>query len=96
MQKISRAMQVYLDRARKHEDFLKKQGEEFDLGKRHLANMMGWDPDNITQEDIDVSFVSQQHPVSHSSFLAAYVCNALNLFYIFLSTFSTRSCFGEL
>ncbi|XP_022708462.1 28S ribosomal protein S9, mitochondrial-like isoform X1 [Varroa jacobsoni] len=53
VQKISRAMQVYLDRARKHEDFLKKQGEEFDLGKRHLANMMGWDPDNITQEDID-------------------------------------------
>lgn len=48
-------MQVYLERAKKHEDFLRRQSAEFDMGKRHLANMMGWDPDNITQEEIDVS-----------------------------------------
>ena len=29
--------------------------EEFNLGKRHLANMMGEDPETFTQEDIDVS-----------------------------------------
>ncbi|XP_060089775.1 small ribosomal subunit protein uS9m [Heteronotia binoei] len=35
------------------EAFIKKQTEEFNLGKRHLANMMGEDPETFTQEDID-------------------------------------------
>ncbi|NXC72601.1 RT09 protein, partial [Anhinga anhinga] len=37
------------------EAFIKKQIEEFNLGKRHLANMMGEDPETFTQEDIDRS-----------------------------------------
>lgn len=36
-------------------EFVQKQIEEFHVGKRHLANMMGEDPENFTQEDIDVS-----------------------------------------
>ncbi|XP_073318805.1 small ribosomal subunit protein uS9m [Pagrus major] len=36
-------------------EYIKKQVEEFDIGKRHLANMMGEDPENFTQEDIDRS-----------------------------------------
>lgn len=40
------------------EAFIKKQIEEFNLGKRHLANMMGEDPETFTQEDIDVSIVA--------------------------------------
>lgn len=39
-------------------DFIKKQIEEFNIGKRHLANMMGEDPETFTQEDIDVSTVA--------------------------------------
>ncbi|XP_030057314.1 small ribosomal subunit protein uS9m isoform X2 [Microcaecilia unicolor] len=35
------------------EAFIKKQIEEFNVGKRHLANMMGEDPETFTQEDID-------------------------------------------
>nr|XP_013009877.1 28S ribosomal protein S9, mitochondrial isoform X2 [Cavia porcellus] len=35
------------------EDFIKKQVEEFNIGKRHLANMMGEDPETFTQEDVD-------------------------------------------
>ncbi|XP_072269683.1 small ribosomal subunit protein uS9m [Pyxicephalus adspersus] len=35
------------------EAFIKKQIEEFNIGKRHLANMMGEDPETFTQEDID-------------------------------------------
>ncbi|XP_052049171.1 28S ribosomal protein S9, mitochondrial [Apodemus sylvaticus] len=35
------------------EDFIKKQIEEFNIGKRHLANMMGEDPETFTEEDID-------------------------------------------
>ncbi|XP_006639311.1 small ribosomal subunit protein uS9m [Lepisosteus oculatus] len=37
------------------EEFIKKQIEEFNIGKRHLANMMGEDPETFTQEDIDRS-----------------------------------------
>ncbi|XP_030057313.1 small ribosomal subunit protein uS9m isoform X1 [Microcaecilia unicolor] len=40
------------------EAFIKKQIEEFNVGKRHLANMMGEDPETFTQEDIDVCELS--------------------------------------
>ncbi|TNN39858.1 28S ribosomal protein S9, mitochondrial [Liparis tanakae] len=36
-------------------EFIQKQVEEFNIGKRHLANMMGEDPETFTQEDIDRS-----------------------------------------
>ncbi|XP_077583348.1 small ribosomal subunit protein uS9m [Stigmatopora nigra] len=36
-------------------EFIENQVEEFNVGKRHLANMMGEDPENFTQEDIDKS-----------------------------------------
>uniref|UniRef100_UPI0037E82A2F small ribosomal subunit protein uS9m n=1 Tax=Semicossyphus pulcher TaxID=241346 RepID=UPI0037E82A2F len=36
-------------------EFIQKQVEEFNVGKRHLANMMGEDPENFTQEDVDRS-----------------------------------------
>ncbi|XP_026115378.1 28S ribosomal protein S9, mitochondrial-like [Carassius auratus] len=37
------------------QEFIDKQVEEFEIGKRHLANMMGEDPETFTQEDIDRS-----------------------------------------
>ncbi|KAM9327975.1 small ribosomal subunit protein uS9m [Pholidichthys leucotaenia] len=36
-------------------EYIQKQVEEFDSGKRHLANMMGEDPENFTQQDVDRS-----------------------------------------
>ncbi|XP_072395229.1 small ribosomal subunit protein uS9m [Diabrotica undecimpunctata] len=50
---ISKAMKAYLERAKEHDEFMKKQKEEFLIGKRHLANMMGEDPETFTQEDVD-------------------------------------------
>nr|CAH7720404.1 unnamed protein product [Callosobruchus chinensis] len=50
---INKAMKAYLERAQEHEDFMKKQRQEFQIGKRHLANMMGENPETFTQEDID-------------------------------------------
>lgn len=52
---ISKAMKAYLERAKEHEEFMKTQRHEYQLGKRHLANMMGEDPETFTQEDVDVS-----------------------------------------
>lgn len=50
---ISKVMQAYLERAQEHDEFMKVKDEEFRIGKRHLANMMGEDPETFTQEDID-------------------------------------------
>lgn len=40
------------------QEFINKQVEDFEVGKRHLANMMGEDPETFTQEDIDVSYLT--------------------------------------
>ncbi|CAF4808364.1 unnamed protein product [Pieris macdunnoughi] len=50
---ISKPMKAYLERAREHDDFMKKQQIEYNIGKRHLANMMGEDPETFTQRDVD-------------------------------------------
>lgn len=34
---------------------MEKEREEFRTGKRHLANMMGSDPETFSQQEIDVS-----------------------------------------
>ncbi|XP_060534967.1 small ribosomal subunit protein uS9m [Cylas formicarius] len=49
----SKAMKAYLERAREHDEFMTERRHEFQIGKRHLANMMGEDPETFTQEDID-------------------------------------------
>lgn len=51
--KVSKAMRAYLQRAIEHDDFMAKESAEYEIGKRHLANMMGVDADNFTQVDID-------------------------------------------
>ncbi|XP_045452817.1 28S ribosomal protein S9, mitochondrial [Melitaea cinxia] len=51
--KISKAMKAYLERAKEHDEFMKKQQFEYNIGKRHLANMMGEDPETFTQKDVD-------------------------------------------
>ncbi|KAK0420879.1 hypothetical protein QR680_014942 [Steinernema hermaphroditum] len=53
LKSIGKALESYLNQARAYEKMMTKERAEFDLGKRHLANMMGLDPNNITQEDID-------------------------------------------
>ncbi|XP_023166176.2 28S ribosomal protein S9, mitochondrial [Drosophila hydei] len=52
-QKVSKAMKAYLERANEHDEFMKTQDLEFQIGKRHLANMMGADAETFTQEDIN-------------------------------------------
>jgi hypothetical protein len=36
------------------DEFMKEQLHQYNVGKRHLANMMGEDPETFTQEDVDV------------------------------------------
>ena len=51
--KVSKAMRIYLQRSKEYHEFVDKEIAKYELGKRHLANMMGEDPDTFTQEDID-------------------------------------------
>ncbi|XP_011870547.1 PREDICTED: 28S ribosomal protein S9, mitochondrial [Vollenhovia emeryi] len=53
--KTSKAMRMYLQRAKEHDEFMKKEVVEYQIGKRHLANMMGEDPECFTQADVDRS-----------------------------------------
>ena len=52
---ISKAMKSYLERAKKHDEFMKIQQEEYDSGRRHLANMMGMNESSMTPADIDTA-----------------------------------------
>uniref|UniRef100_A0A0R3RFS7 Peptidylprolyl isomerase n=1 Tax=Elaeophora elaphi TaxID=1147741 RepID=A0A0R3RFS7_9BILA len=50
---ISRALEVYLNDVGRQNKIMAREKAEFELGKRYLANMMGLEPSNITQDDID-------------------------------------------
>jgi len=39
---------------------MEQQSHEYNIGKRHLANMMGADPETFTQKDIDVSVLLKE------------------------------------
>uniref|UniRef100_A0AC34QC17 Ribosomal protein S9 n=1 Tax=Panagrolaimus sp. JU765 TaxID=591449 RepID=A0AC34QC17_9BILA len=53
LRSIGKALERYLKNVREHEKMMEKERAEFELGKRYLANIMGWDPSLLTQEDID-------------------------------------------
>lgn len=54
-------MKAYLERARAHDEFMKTQKHEFEVGKRHLANMMGEPAESFeNQENIDVRFCEKK------------------------------------
>ncbi|KAF3422001.1 hypothetical protein E2986_02833 [Frieseomelitta varia] len=46
-------MKVYLERSKEYKKFMEKQIAEYNIGKRHLAKIVGEDPDNFTEADID-------------------------------------------
>jgi len=52
---MSSAMKMYLQRKREHDLFISKERAEFEVGKQHLAAMMGLDAANLDQQDIDRS-----------------------------------------
>ncbi|CEF66197.1 28S ribosomal protein S9, mitochondrial [Strongyloides ratti] len=55
LKSIGRALNTYITRAKENARLMAKEKDEFELGRRHLANMMGLDPDTMTQTDIDRS-----------------------------------------
>jgi len=52
---MSSAMKMYLKRKREHDMFISRERAEFDMGKQHIANMMGLEATTLTQDQIDQS-----------------------------------------
>lgn len=50
---ISKAMLYYLEKLNERDELMKVKTEEFEIGKRHLAKMMGENPEEFNQADID-------------------------------------------
>ncbi|XP_078041953.1 mitochondrial ribosomal protein S9 [Augochlora pura] len=49
---ISKAMKMYLERSREYNAFMERETIKYELGKRHLANMMGEDPESFDEAKI--------------------------------------------
>jgi len=50
---MSSAMKFYLKKKRENDMFIAKERSDFELGKKHLANMMGMTYETMTQADVD-------------------------------------------
>ena len=50
---MSSAMKYYLKKKRENDMFIAKERSDFELGKKHLANMMGMTYETMTQADVD-------------------------------------------
>lgn len=57
-QKLSKAAKSYLDRAQKYNEMMSEARAEYNIGMRHLANMMGRDANTFTQADANVNLIS--------------------------------------
>ncbi|EYC14360.1 hypothetical protein Y032_0041g491 [Ancylostoma ceylanicum] len=55
IKKIGRALETYIKLSREHVSMMARERADFELGKRHLANMMNLDPHAMTQDDIDTA-----------------------------------------
>uniref|UniRef100_A0A0K0DZ45 Ribosomal protein S9 n=1 Tax=Strongyloides stercoralis TaxID=6248 RepID=A0A0K0DZ45_STRER len=55
LKSIGKALNTYITYANENSRLMAKEKAEFELGKRHLANIMGLDPNTMTQDDIDRS-----------------------------------------
>ncbi|CAI4229146.1 unnamed protein product [Auanema sp. JU1783] len=53
LKKIGRALETYLKQSKEHTAMMNRERADFELGRRHLANMMSLDANTMTQSDID-------------------------------------------
>lgn len=53
--KMNKAARMFMERAREYDEMIEDARLEYQLGLRHLANMMGEDPEMFTQKDANVS-----------------------------------------
>lgn len=54
-EKLNNAARIFLERSREYDNMIEDARSEYRIGLRHLANMMGADPETFTQNDANVS-----------------------------------------
>lgn len=54
-EKLNNAARIFLERSREYDNMIEDARSEYRIGLRHLANMMGADPESFTQNDANVS-----------------------------------------
>lgn len=59
--KMNNAARMFMERAREYDEMIEDARLEYQLGLRHLANMMGEDPEMFTQKDANVSRCSSTY-----------------------------------
>lgn len=52
---MNNAARIFMERAREYDEMIEDARAEYRLGLRHLANMMGSDPETFTQKDAEAS-----------------------------------------
>ncbi|KAJ1365730.1 hypothetical protein KIN20_026151 [Parelaphostrongylus tenuis] len=53
IKRIGRALETYMKLCKEHTSMMARERADFELGRRHLANIMNMDAHTMTQEDID-------------------------------------------
>ncbi|CAK9293246.1 unnamed protein product [Gordionus sp. m RMFG-2023] len=53
VKRLNRAMKYFFKKSQELENQMKSKTAEFEIGKRHLANMMSLDPESLNQKSID-------------------------------------------
>lgn len=51
---MNNAARMFMERAHEYDEMIEDSRLEYQLGLRHLANMMGEDPEMFTQKDANV------------------------------------------
>lgn len=52
---MNKAARMFMERSREYDDMIEDARVEYQIGLRHLANMMGEDPETFSKEDANVS-----------------------------------------
>lgn len=50
LEKIGKSLEIYLNGVRAYEKRMVKEDAAFEIGKRHLANIMGWQANEILSQ----------------------------------------------
>lgn len=64
--KINNAARIFMERSREYDEMIEEARSEYRIGMRHLANMMGVDPETFTQNDANVSFWLEKNKTNGS------------------------------
>lgn len=54
VKKINKSARFFMEKAQEYDEMIQEADHEYKIGMRHLANMMGEDPENFSQEDANV------------------------------------------